>query len=170
MLVVENLENTKNYSEQNKTKITQGIITEEFILVFFFFFFLQSQAKQFFLSLFIWLCWVFVAARGPFLVAASEGHSSLRCAGAWALGTRASAAVAHGGLSSCGSRAPERSSSSCGARAHHVRSSRTRARTHVPALAGRLPTTAPPGKSLVCFFQVFFLCLFYGFFFFHYMI
>ena len=28
-----------------------------------------------------WLCWVFVAVRGLSLVAASEGYSSLRCAG-----------------------------------------------------------------------------------------
>ena len=37
----------------------------------------------FFLSFFIylWLCWVFVSVRGFSLVAASGGHSSLRCAG-----------------------------------------------------------------------------------------
>ena len=40
----------------------------------------------FFFNLFIlficfWLCWVFVAARGLSLVAASEGYSSLQCAG-----------------------------------------------------------------------------------------
>ena len=28
-----------------------------------------------------WLCWVFIAARGNSLVAASRGYSSLRCAG-----------------------------------------------------------------------------------------
>ena len=38
---------------------------------------------SFFLYLFIyfWLCWVFVSVRGLSLVAASGGHSSLRCAG-----------------------------------------------------------------------------------------
>ena len=30
---------------------------------------------------FFWLCWVFVSVRGLSLVAASEGHSSSRCAG-----------------------------------------------------------------------------------------
>ena len=41
----------------------------------------------FFLNLFIhlfiyfWLCWVFVSVRGLSLAAASEGHSSSRCAG-----------------------------------------------------------------------------------------
>ena len=33
------------------------------------------------LFFFFWLCWVFVAARGLSLVAASGGYSSLRCAG-----------------------------------------------------------------------------------------
>ena len=30
---------------------------------------------------YLWLCWVFVSVRGLFLVAASGGHSSSRCAG-----------------------------------------------------------------------------------------
>ena len=39
--------------------------------------------KKLFIYLFIylWLCWVFVSARGLSLVAASGGHSSSRCAG-----------------------------------------------------------------------------------------
>lgn len=40
MLTVENLENTKNDNEWNKTTITQGIITEGFILLCFFWIFL----------------------------------------------------------------------------------------------------------------------------------
>ena len=40
---------------------------------FFFFFF------NFFI--YLWLCWVFVSVRGLSPVAASGGHSSLRCAG-----------------------------------------------------------------------------------------
>ena len=61
---------------------------------------------------------------GLSLVAASEGYSLLWCAGfslqwllccgAQALGTRAAVVAAHG-LSSCGSRAQERSLGSCGA-------------------------------------------------------
>ena len=76
--------------------------------------------------IYFWLRWIFVAARGLSLVAASGGHSSLRCAGfslrwllllgAQVLGMQASVVVAHG-LSSCGLQALERRLSSCGARA-----------------------------------------------------
>ena len=45
---------------------TREAPTASFFLIFFFFF---------------WLCWVFVSVRGLSLVAASGGHSSLRCAG-----------------------------------------------------------------------------------------
>ena len=75
----------------------------------------------FFLNLFIlfiyfWLRWVFVAAYGLSLVAASSGYSSLRWAGfslwwlllLWSTGSR------RAGFSSCGSRAVERRLSSCG--------------------------------------------------------
>ena len=47
---------------------------------FFLFFFLISKAS-FFKFIYLWLCWVFVSVRGLSLVAASEGHSSSRCAG-----------------------------------------------------------------------------------------
>ena len=102
---------------------------------FFFSFFLNygPQLKSSLLPVFIyllfiyfWLRWVFVAARGLSLVAASRGYSSVPCTGfslgwlllcgARALGTRASVVVARG-LSSCGSRALERRLSSRGARA-----------------------------------------------------
>ena len=73
---------------------------------------------------YFWLCWVFVAARGLSLVAASGGYfrcsarashcGGFSCCGARALSARVSVVVAHG-LSSCGSRAPERRLSSCGA-------------------------------------------------------
>ena len=42
-------------------------------LLFFFF--------NFYLFIYLWLCWVFVSVRGLSLVAASGGHSSLQCAG-----------------------------------------------------------------------------------------
>ena len=51
------------------------------------FFFLKVKDPFFFFNLFIhlfiyfWLCWVFVSVRGLSLAAASEGHSSSRCAG-----------------------------------------------------------------------------------------
>ena len=63
----------------------------------------------FFINLFFyfWLCWVFVAAHGLSLVAASGGYSSLWCMGfslwwlllLWGMGYR------HAGSSSCGTRA-----------------------------------------------------------------
>ena len=37
--------------------------------------------KFIYLFIYFWLCWVFVSVRGLSLVAASGGHSSLRCAG-----------------------------------------------------------------------------------------
>ena len=76
--------------------------------------FLSYKFIYFILFSYFWLCWVFIAAHGLSLVAASGGYSSLRCAGfscggfsccrAWALGAQASVAVARG-LSSCGARA-----------------------------------------------------------------
>ena len=73
-----------------------------------------------------WLHWVFVAARGLSLVAASRATlhcgawashcSGFSCCGARALSTRASVVV-EWGLSSCGSPALECSLSSCGAQA-----------------------------------------------------
>ena len=43
---------------------------------FLFFFFFKWE-----LFIYLWLCWVLVSVRGLSLVAASEGHSSSRCAG-----------------------------------------------------------------------------------------
>ena len=60
-----------------------------------------------FIYLFIWLRWVFVAARGLSLVEASGGYSSLRCVGfslRWLLLLR-STGSRHAGFSSCGTRA-----------------------------------------------------------------
>ena len=79
-----------------------------------FFLFLKK-----YIYLFIWLRWVFVAARRLSLVEASRGYSSLRCAGfslrwlllLWSTGSR------RVGFSSCGSWALECRLSSCGARA-----------------------------------------------------
>ena len=49
------------------------------LLFLYSFFFLKFHLFIYFLNL--WLCWVFVSARGLSLVAASGGHSSSRCAG-----------------------------------------------------------------------------------------
>ena len=76
--------------------------------------------------IYFWLHWVFIAAHGLSLVAASRGSSLLRarashysgffCFGARALAVRASVVVAWG-LSSCGSQDLERRLNSCGPRA-----------------------------------------------------
>ena len=58
------------------------------VVLFLIFFFYKLATKPFFfflkfiyLFIYLWLCWVFVSARGLSLVAASGGHSSSRCAG-----------------------------------------------------------------------------------------
>ena len=72
--------------------------------VFLFFLFFNFFWGGWFI--YLWLCWVFISVRGLPLVAASGGHSSLRCAGlslSWPLllqstGSRCagSVVVAHG--------------------------------------------------------------------------
>ena len=72
----------------------------------------------FILFIYFWPHRVFVAARGISLVAASRGHSSLRCVGfslRWPLLLQ-STGSRHAGFSSCGSRTLERRLSSCGSR------------------------------------------------------
>ena len=69
--------------------------------------------------IYFWLCWVFLAAHGLSLVAASRGYSSLRSMGfslRWLLLLQSTGSRCVG-FSSCGTRAPERRLSSCGARA-----------------------------------------------------
>ena len=123
---------------------------------------LLGQIFFFFIYLFIyfWLRWVFVAACGLSLVAASGGYSSLRCAGfslRWLLFLRStgsrhtgSVAVAHG-LGSYSSRALAHRLSSCGTRAYLLRGMwdlpGPGLEPMCPALAGGYLTTAPPGKS-----------------------
>ena len=123
-----------------------------------------------YLFIYFWLHWVFIAARGLSLVAASG--ATLRCSAwashcggfsccrAWALGSWTSVAVACG-LSSCGSWALERRLSSCGAQAQLVCGMCDLPRPGLepvsPALAGGFLTTAPPGKPNVV---EFFVCLF----------
>ena len=72
-------------------------------LSFFFFFLKKFTFFYLFIYLFIylWLCWVFVSVRGLSLVAASEDHSSSRCAGLspsrplllWSTGSRRTGSV-----------------------------------------------------------------------------
>ena len=91
--------------------LAQGLI----LLVFFF----LNRFIYLFIYLIFWLCWVFIAAHGLSLVAASRGCSSLRCAGfsLWWLLLLRSTGSRRVGLSSCGSRALERRLRSCGSRA-----------------------------------------------------
>ena len=81
-------------------------------ITFFLFLFFNS-------SIYFWLSWVFVAACGLFLVAASSGYSSLWCAGfsLWWLLLLQSKGSRCAGFSSCGLRALEHRLSSCGTRA-----------------------------------------------------
>ena len=101
-----------------------------------FFFFLN------YLFIYFWLCWVFVSVRGLSLVAASGGHSSSRCAG---LSLSRPLVAEH--------RLQMRRLSSCGSRAQLLRGMWDLPRPGLepmsPALAGRLSTTAPPGKPQV---------------------
>ena len=62
-----------------------------------------------YLFIYLWLRWVFVAARGLSLVVASRGYSSLQCVGfslQWLLLLR-SMDSRHVGFSSCGTRAQQ---------------------------------------------------------------
>ena len=76
-----------------------------------------AQRSLFFFLFIFWLHWVFVAACGLSLVAASGGYSSLWCVGfslRWLLLLR-STGSRHTGFSSCGSQPLEHRLSSCGA-------------------------------------------------------
>ena len=148
-----------SYVGHHSALVEFPVLYSMFSLVVYFFlkFFFKIN-----LFIYFWLRWVFVAARGPPLVVVSGGHSSLQCTGfslRWPLfvvergpqSARASVVVARG-LSGCGSQAPERRLSSCGAWAQSLHGMwdppRPGLKPMSPALAGRLPTTAPPGKSL----------------------
>ena len=91
------------------------LLTGFYALMSAFFFFFYS-------FIYIWLCWVFIAAQVFPLVAASGGcslvvmHGFLTVAEHRLSGMQAFVVVAHG-LSGCGSRALEHRLSGCGARA-----------------------------------------------------
>ena len=90
---------------------------------------------KFILFIYFWLRWVFVAARGLSLVAASGGYSSLRCTGfslQWLLLLRSTGSKC-AGFRSCGMRAQQLWLMGLVA-PRHVGSSQTRARTHVPCI------------------------------------
>ena len=123
-------------------------------------FFLDECVVFFFLNnIYFWLHWVFAAACGLSLVAASRGYSSLQCTGfslrwlllLWSTGFR------HAGFSSCGLWALEHRLSSCGAQAQLLCGTWDLPGPGLepvsPALAGGFLTTAPPGKSRMCSFD-----------------
>ena len=153
-------------SKRKQGKISESSFSCFYFLVYLFLKFFPDQKFLFvlfliylFIYLFIFgLSWVFIAVRGPFLVAASRGYSTLRCAGfslRWLLLLR-SMGSRHAGFSSCGSRALERRLSSCGTWAQLLHGMWDLPRPGLeptsPALAGRFLTTAPPGKSLFVLF------------------
>ena len=105
------------------------------VICFFLFVFVFVFLK----FIYLWLCWVFASVRGLSPAAASGGHSSSRCAG---LPPSRPLAAEH--------RLQTRRFSSRGSRAQLLRGTRDPPRPGLepvpPAPAGKLPTTAPPGK------------------------
>ena len=109
---------------------------------------------SFFKFIYFWLHWVFVAARGLSLVAASGGYSLLQCVDfslRWLLLLQ-SMGSRHTGFSSRGAWAQQLWRMGLVA-LRHVGSSRTRARTHVPCIDRRIlnhcATREAPGLFLV---------------------
>ena len=107
-----------------------------------------------------WLCWVFIALCGLSLVAASQGHSSLQCAGfllQWLLLLQ-STGSRHMDLCSCGVQVLAHGLSSCGAWAELLSSMWHLLKPGIepmpPALAGRFLSTVPLGKSCFIPFHV----------------
>ena len=104
--------------------------------IYLFIYLFITGSKSFFFF-YLWLYWVLVSVRGLSLVVASGGHSSSRCVGL----------VAEHRLQT-------RRLSNCGSRAQLLRGMwdlpRPGLKPVSPALAGRLSTTAPPGKPSSC--------------------
>ena len=119
-------------------------------LFFYFFIFLMLFLSAYILfmyvcmyvCMYVWLCWVFVSVQGLSLAAASGGHSASRCA---SLSLSRPPVAEH--------RLQTRRLSNCGSRAEPLRGTRDPPRPGLepasPALAGRLSTTAPPGKPQI---------------------
>ena len=118
-------------------------------LIFLFFYFfnailvcLHSFYVCMYVCMYVWLCWVFVSVQGLSLAAASGGHSASRCA---SLSLSRPPVAEH--------RLQTRRLSNCGSRAEPLRGTRDPPRPGLepasPALAGRLSTTAPPGKPQI---------------------
>ena len=121
-----------------------------FLCFFVFFLFLFFFFKLLFiLFIYFWLCWVFVSVRGLSPAAASGGHSPSRCAG-----------LSPSRPLLLPVRLQTRRLSSCGSRAQLLRGTWDPPRPGLepvcPASAGRLSTTAPPGKPRFLFLDLLF--------------
>ena len=116
--------------------IAPQLIRKNLLVFFLFFYFIYLFIFKIYLFIYFWLCWVFVsvrglspvAVRGPLTIAASLVAEHR-------LQTRR--------LSNCGSQAQLL----CGM----WDLPRPGFEPASPALAGRLPTTAPPGKPSILF-------------------
>ena len=88
-------------SERYTNQLLKHIKGQVFLFLFLF------NRFIYFLFIYFWLRWVFVAARGLPLVAASGGYCSLWCAGfsLWCLLLLRSTGSRRAGLSSCGAQA-----------------------------------------------------------------
>ena len=100
--------------------------------------------KFIYLFIYFWLRWVFIAAHGLSLVAASRDYSSLLCTGfslQWLLLLQSTGSRCMG-FSGCGTRAQQLWRTGLVV-PRHVGSSRTRARTHVPCIGRRILNDCP---------------------------
>ena len=139
----------------------------------------QVLVDQLLDAIFFWLRWVFIAARGLSLVAASRGYSLLQCTGfslqwpllLWSTGSR------HAGFSSCGSCGTwAQQLRLVGSRAQaqqlwctglvalwHVGSSWTRARTRVPCIGRQILNHCATREAPRCYFKWNCFCNFFFF-------
>ena len=138
-----------------------GVSVQLFSPFYFIYLFLN------FIYFIFWPSWVFIAAHGLSLVAASGGHSSLRCTSfsLWWLLLLRSTGSRRVGFSSCGLWALECRLSSCGAWAKLLHGMWDLPRPGIeamsPALAGGFLTTAPPAKSCLAHLKIWFLSFYY---------
>ena len=65
------------FIRQSPQVVLFSILSRVYNCSFFFFF----KVLNFYLFIYLWLCWVSASVRGPSPAAASGGHSSSRCAG-----------------------------------------------------------------------------------------
>ena len=110
-----------------------------FYFIYFFSFFLKF--------IYLWLCWVFISVRGLSLAVASGGPLFIAVRRPF---TVVASLIAEHRLQS-------RRLSNCGSRAQLLRGMWDPPRPGLepasPALAGRLSTTAPPGKPFFVYFK-----------------